>query len=84
MSELAVSKCVHILSDSAMHPVLVHCSSGKAKTGCVVACLRRKQGWSLTATFDEFLRFGNGARGHLLDLQFIEKYDDAAVREASR
>jgi len=84
MSEMAVEKCVRILSDPALQPVLVHCTSGKAQTGCVVACLRRRQGWSLTATFDEFLRFGNAARSHLLDLQFIEHHMSTESGEEGR
>jgi tyrosine-protein phosphatase SIW14 len=49
--------------------------TGKNRTGCVVGCLRRLQGWSLTAIFDEYSRFA-GAAATSLDLQFIELWCD--------
>lgn len=41
MSESAVSEAIHIALDHAQRPSLIFCTTGKVKTGCVVACLRK-------------------------------------------
>lgn len=56
------------------HPILVHCSKGKHRTGCLMAVLRRMCGWSLSAALDEYARFA-GSRRRFLDNQFIELFD---------
>eukprot|EP00471_Norrisiella_sphaerica_P007103 CAMPEP_0184490354 /NCGR_PEP_ID=MMETSP0113_2-20130426/17703_1 /TAXON_ID=91329 /ORGANISM="Norrisiella sphaerica, Strain BC52" /LENGTH=149 /DNA_ID=CAMNT_0026874209 /DNA_START=106 /DNA_END=555 /DNA_ORIENTATION=- len=64
----------HIM-DKKNHPVLLHCSKGKHRTGCVVACLRKIQHRSLTYIFDEYERFTGRGKAELLDLQAIELYE---------
>ena len=39
--------------DSKHHPVLVHSIRGQRRTGVLVGCFRRLQGWSLAAVFEE-------------------------------
>ena len=41
MSESAVSEAIHFALDLAQRPSLIFCTSGKVKTSCVVACLRK-------------------------------------------
>ena len=65
--EAALSKVV----DTRNHPILIHCDKGKHRTGCLVGCLRKLQGWSLASIFDEYARFCKGVVRDL-DLQFIE------------
>jgi tyrosine-protein phosphatase SIW14 len=60
-----------VVLDAVNHPVLVHCNKGTHRTGCVVACLRKHQRWSLTSIFAEYRRFA-GTRVRVLDQQFIE------------
>ncbi|KAG5178348.1 tyrosine phosphatase family-domain-containing protein [Tribonema minus] len=74
MDEQAVAQALDLIADPKSRPILVHCLTGKSRTGCVVGCLRRLQGWSLAAIFDEYLRFSAGS-GSLLDMQFIELWD---------
>eukprot|EP01112_Ceratiomyxa_fruticulosa_P015011 TRINITY_DN4366_c0_g1_i1.p1 TRINITY_DN4366_c0_g1~~TRINITY_DN4366_c0_g1_i1.p1 ORF type:complete len:190 (+),score=27.10 TRINITY_DN4366_c0_g1_i1:749-1318(+) len=62
------------LLDVRNHPLLIHCNKGKHRTGCLVGCLRKQQGWSITSIFDEYRRFA-GSSGRVLDLQFIELFD---------
>jgi protein tyrosine/serine phosphatase len=49
--------------------------NGKSRAGCVVACLRKIRGWSLTAILDEFSAFAGATKINLLDYQFIECFD---------
>ncbi|CAN0062964.1 unnamed protein product [Phaeothamnion confervicola] len=74
MRREAVTDALSYLLDKENHPVLVHCLKGKNRTGCVVGCLRRLEGWSLSAIFDEYTRY-TGPPGKILDLQFIELFD---------
>ncbi|EQC35196.1 hypothetical protein SDRG_07425 [Saprolegnia diclina VS20] len=60
----------HLL-DARNHPILVQCTKGTHRTGCVIGCLRKIQHWSLTSIIDEYCRFA-GPRMRLLDQQFIE------------
>jgi tyrosine-protein phosphatase SIW14 len=61
------------LCDTRNHPVLIHCNKGKHRTGAVVACLRKLQGWSLASIFDEYIRFA-GDKARVGDQQYVELY----------
>lgn len=67
----SMSMAIQFIIDKNNHPLLVHCTKGTHRTGCVIGCLRKKQSWSLTSIFDEYCRFA-GPRIRLLDQQFIE------------
>jgi len=41
MSEAAVSEAIHIALDIAQRPSLIFCTTGKVKTSCIIACLRK-------------------------------------------
>ena len=73
-----VHRVLSILCDTAFHPVLVHCNKGKHRTGAVIGCLRRIQGWALSSTFDEYCRFA-GDKARALDQQCIELYEPRIV-----
>ena len=45
------------------------------RAGCLVACLRKLQLWSLIAIFDEYQRFA-GETVRIADQQFIELFDE--------
>eukprot|EP00293_Proteomonas_sulcata_P020169 CAMPEP_0184314552 /NCGR_PEP_ID=MMETSP1049-20130417/75317_1 /TAXON_ID=77928 /ORGANISM="Proteomonas sulcata, Strain CCMP704" /LENGTH=183 /DNA_ID=CAMNT_0026632531 /DNA_START=59 /DNA_END=607 /DNA_ORIENTATION=- len=66
-----------ILDATAEEPILIHCTKGTYRTGCVVGCLRKLEQWSLTSIFDEYRRYA-GAKVHNLDQQFIEFFKPAA------
>ena len=44
------------------------------RTGCLIGCIRRLQGWSLTSTFDEYRRFSD-PKSRAVDQQFIDLFD---------
>ncbi|CAN0338469.1 unnamed protein product, partial [Scytosiphon promiscuus] len=34
--------------------MLVHCNKGKHRTGCLIGCFRRTQGWAVSSIFEEY------------------------------
>ena len=43
--------------DVRNHPMLIHCNSGKHRTGTVIGCVRKIQKWCLSSIFAEYIRF---------------------------
>ncbi len=72
--EEAIRGAVEQLCDTRNHPILIHCNKGKHRTGVLVGCLRKVQGWSLTSIFDEYRRFA-GSKVRMLGQQFIELFE---------
>ncbi|KAJ3330560.1 hypothetical protein HDU93_000332 [Gonapodya sp. JEL0774] len=64
--------------DKRNHPILIHCNKGKHRTGCLIGCLRKLQGWSLTSSFAEYRRFSQ-PKERAMDQQFIEVFDTGKV-----
>ncbi|KAJ3290747.1 hypothetical protein HDU76_007365, partial [Blyttiomyces sp. JEL0837] len=63
-----IAKALVQVLDIRNHPILIHCNKGKHRIGCLVGCLRKLQGWSLTSIFDEYQRF-SGAKLRIPDLE---------------
>jgi tyrosine-protein phosphatase SIW14 len=59
-------------------PLLIHCNKGKHRTGCVVGCYRRSQGWSLASTLHEYILFSY-PKSRLEDQRYIESFDPALI-----
>lgn len=54
-----VRRFFQCVDDPANHPVLVHCSAGRHRTGYLCAMYRiERQGWSLEKALEEMLSFG--------------------------
>jgi tyrosine-protein phosphatase SIW14 len=70
----AMHRALSIVCDVRNHPLLIHCNKGKHRTGAVCGCVRQVQGWSLTSTFDEYLRFA-GDKARFVDQQYMELYE---------
>jgi len=68
-----VTEALRKIMDKKNHPVLIHCSLGNHRTGCIVGCLRKIEGFSLSYIFEEYKRF-TAAKSRLLDRQFIENF----------
>ena len=68
-----VKKALRLMLDMEQRPLLIHCSTGRNRTGCVVACYRILKGWSISAAIEEYLRFA-GESSSLIDMQFIELF----------
>ena len=80
-------KVIWFILDPNNRPLLVHCNKGKHRTGCVVACLRKVRGWSLSSIFAEYLMFSD-PKSRLEDQRFIESFelddDDLVVAEETK
>lgn len=81
--EHVIAEALQVLLDRRNYPVLIHCNSGKHRSGVVVGSLRKLQGWSLTSIFDEYRRFA-GTKVRILDQQFIELFRTDMVRYDKR
>jgi tyrosine-protein phosphatase SIW14 len=60
--------------DAGSHPVLVHCRSGKHRTGALIGCLRMLQRWDLEAACNEYVDFCRHKQ-RSVDKQYIERFD---------
>lgn len=78
ISEEAVLDAFRIILDSKNYPLHVMDYQGTHRTGTVVGCLRKAQGWSLTSIFEEYRRYAGGKIG-LANEQFIELFDTDLV-----
>ncbi|KAL2223397.1 tyrosine phosphatase [Thermoascus aurantiacus ATCC 26904] len=72
--ESTVINVLKILLDRRNHPVLVHCNRGKHRTGCIVGCFRKVQGWSIPAIIAEYVKYSE-PKSRALDINFIESFD---------
>ncbi|MED6217714.1 Tyrosine-protein phosphatase dsp3 [Stylosanthes scabra] len=75
-----ITEALKVLIDVRNHPVLIHCNSGKHRTGCLVGCMRKLQNWCLDSVFEEYKKFA-GAKSRNTDLKFIETFDISNMRQ---
>ncbi|ORX65097.1 protein-tyrosine phosphatase [Linderina pennispora] len=73
MDHAMVSEILAVILDTRNHPLLIHCNRGIRRVGCVVGCVRKLQGWAMTAIFDEYQRF-SGTKIRISDQEFIEVF----------
>ncbi|KAI9888974.1 MAG: tyrosine-protein phosphatase required for protection against superoxide stress (By similarity) [Vezdaea aestivalis] len=77
MTEETVLRALELIIDQTQHPVLVCCGMGRHRTGTVIGCLRRLQGWNL-ASYACFSILSLWIRGGVTD------YQDRALDEYRR
>ena len=78
VSEETVLEGLHVLLNPQNYPLLIMCTLGRHRTGTMVGCLRKLQGWNLTAILEEYRRHA-GPKFRLLNEQFIELFDTDLV-----
>ncbi|CAM9209016.1 unnamed protein product [Discosporangium mesarthrocarpum] len=78
VAEETVLLALENIVDSTQYPLLITCSTGKHRTGIVVACLRKLQRWSLTSIFEEYRRYTK-QKVRVQNEQFIELFDTDLV-----
>ena len=69
-----VAAAIAMIMDRRNHPILVHCRSGKHRTGALVGCVRMLQRWSLEEACDEYVYFCKHKQRYV-DKQYIERFD---------
>ncbi|KAE8353924.1 tyrosine phosphatase family-domain-containing protein [Aspergillus coremiiformis] len=77
-----INGILEILLNKANHPILIHCNKGKHRTGCVVACFRKVQGWNLRDVLDEYFRY-SWPKSRALDEKFIEAFDASKLHNTA-
>eukprot|EP00903_Cladosiphon_okamuranus_P008219 g7912.t1 len=73
---------VREMSDPNNHPMLVHCNKGKHRTGCIIGCFRRTQGWAVSSIFEEYTHFAS-PKDRLVDQRYIELFQPEDPKAAS-
>ena len=76
----SICEAILFLLDSSNHPVYVHCNQGKHRTGCVVACLRKVQGWSMKDIMEEYEDYAGG-KSRAGDRALIKAFNPETVYE---
>lgn len=74
MSDETMSAILDVVKRPENHPLLIFCTAGKIRTGCVVGCYRKMLNWSMSSIVAEFEQFTE-PDGALCDLQFIESFE---------
>lgn len=71
---------LRLLLDKGSHPVLVCCGMGGHRTGALIGCLRKLQGWNLATISEEYRRFTNNRGGSRLLVELVvEQFDVTEV-----
>lgn len=55
----SVCEALLIVLDASNYPLLIHCNQGRHRTGCVIACMRKVQGWPIEAIIAEYEAYAN-------------------------
>lgn len=76
----SICEAILFLLDSSNHPVYVHCNQGKHRTGCVIACLRKVQGWPTADIIEEYNTYA-GLKSRPGDRALIKSFDPEMVFE---
>jgi tyrosine-protein phosphatase OCA1 len=80
LSESSIQQALEIIADKRHHPLLVCCGMGRHRTGTVIGCLRKLQGWNLASVSEEYRRFTGVKGGRILVELLIEAFDVDTIR----
>ncbi|KAJ4812623.1 Phosphotyrosine protein phosphatases superfamily protein [Rhynchospora pubera] len=78
-----IKEALKVILDEQNYPLLIHCRSGKHRTGCVVGCIRKMQRWCLLSIVEEYRQFA-GAKARNCDERFIEFFDVSNLKKSSQ
>lgn len=80
LSESSIKQALEIIADKRHHPLLVCCGMGRHRTGTVIGCLRKLQGWNLASVSEEYRRFTGPKGGRILVELLIEAFDVSTIK----
>lgn len=66
----SICEALLIVLDATNYPLNIHCNQGRHRTGCVIACMRKAQGWPIEAIVTEYEAYAN-PKAREGDLEFI-------------
>ncbi|KAF1970489.1 tyrosine-protein phosphatase SIW14 [Bimuria novae-zelandiae CBS 107.79] len=73
-----INRALNIVLDRTNHPILIHCNKGKHRTGCLVATLRRIQGYDSDFVRHEYHVYAD-PKARFWDEVFFENFDTNTV-----
>ncbi|ODQ66438.1 hypothetical protein NADFUDRAFT_22779 [Nadsonia fulvescens var. elongata DSM 6958] len=79
LTETSIVAALQIIMRSDSYPLLVCCGMGRHRTGTVIGCLRRLQGWNLASVSEEYRRFVGARGGRVLIELHIEAFDANSI-----
>jgi len=79
LTEQCVIDALHHVINSSNYPLLVSCGMGRHRTGTVIGCLRRLQGWNLASALEEYRRFTGSRRSRVVNELHIEAFQRESV-----
>lgn len=79
LSESSIKQALEIIADKRNHPLLVCCGMGRHRTGTVIGCLRKLQGWNLASIGEEYRRYTGIKGGRILVELLIEAFDVSTI-----
>ncbi|KAI5960055.1 OCA1 [Candida pseudojiufengensis] len=80
LNESTIRKSLELILNKKNYPMLVCCGMGRHRTGTVIGCLRRLQGWNLASVSEEYRRFTGARGGRILVELLIEGFDISSVK----
>lgn len=80
LNEPTIKRALELIVNKENLPVLVCCGMGRHRTGTVIGCLRRLQGWNLASVSEEYRRFTGARGGRILVELLIESFDISSVQ----
>ena len=57
LTEECILEAISVIVEHCVEPLIVMCNLGRHRTGTVIGCLRRLQGWTLASVTEEYRRF---------------------------
>lgn len=79
LTESSIVAALQIIMDRDSYPLLVCCGMGRHRTGTIVGCLRRLQGWNLASVSEEYRRYAGSRGGRALIELHIEAFDTSRI-----
>lgn len=74
LTEQLVLDALAIIVQRSRYPLIVQCNMGRHRTGTVIGCLRRLQGWNLASVTEEYRRYAGARRWRVLNELHIEAF----------
>jgi tyrosine-protein phosphatase SIW14 len=78
---ITMKSILQVVLDQQNYPILLHCSHGKHRTGCVVGVVRKVSGWHLPNILDEYKSYAS-PKVRDCDLQYISAFQASDLTRA--